>query len=176
MPSDDPGCPACRTPLRKDPLGRHSYRCQTCGGTLEGFYPFRSSLAEGLGQHLWVAAAEGREVEPCPYCYRPMRSPADGGEIPGGLGICRGCEQVWVPGSAASWVAAHADRGPDGAVARLNAPAECPNCGAPYEPDQDGRCRYCRVQLTTAPAAVIVFEQPSPSAHGGLWGLLDRPL
>lgn len=172
----DPGCPSCRSPLRKDPLGRNSYRCQTCSGILEGFSPFRVALADGLGQRLWVAAAEGREIEPCPYCSRPMRSPGEvEGEVPKGLGICRGCEQVWIPGPAAGWVAGQAAKGPDGISGRISAPAECPNCGAPYDPDPSGRCHYCRTELAAPEAPVVVFEQSAPSA-GGLWGLLERPL
>ncbi|HET9077153.1 MAG TPA: hypothetical protein VFN68_09485 [Acidimicrobiales bacterium] len=178
MSPDLPGCPDCGCPLRKESLpGTHSYRCQACGGSLEGFSPFRRALAEGVGQHLWVAAAGGPEIRPCPYCSRPMRTPDPGdADFPRGLGICRGCEQVWIPTSAEPWLAERRAAGPTAAPATPAGPTECPNCGAPYEPDPTGRCRYCRAQLAAPPAPVIVIEQPAPATRGTWWDLLGRPL
>ena len=180
MPPAPPDCPACRVPLRRPAgPGPGPYRCPACAGTLEGFSPFRAGLAEGAAQRLWVACAGGAAGDPCPYCNRPLRIPVDA-DAPPGLGICRGCEQVWIPASALGWVTGHAapgrPAGPPPAAASAP-PADCPNCGAPAETDPEGRCRYCRVQITAPPPPVIIFEQPAaPAGRGGFWGLLDRPL
>ena len=184
----DRSCPECGAPLQRDPGGSHRLDCAACGGHLLGLSPFEQLLAEGVGSRLWVASKDGVPGGPCPWCSRAMTAPVEsdpaGTDWPPGLLMCHLCQQVWVPAGARPWMAAHASptgAGLYGAGAAV-APAltECPTCGAPLEPDDMGRCRYCRAQVA-APRPVVVELQPAADPLGGglLSGLarfLDSPL
>jgi hypothetical protein len=96
------------------------------------------------------------------------------------MALCHTCQQVWVPVSAADWLAANAANiggkaGQTGVASPLTAtppPSECANCGAPYEPDEAGRCRYCRAQISAPAPIVFTVEETTPSGRSGS-GLLE---
>lgn len=178
-------CPQCSGPLRPDPADPHRLECRPCGGVLVGLSPFERMLTDGVGTRMWVASHDGSPAGPCPWCGRPMASPAPGAGGPAGLAVCHLCQQVWIPAAAGPWMTAHAAPGPVPAPGAPAAPpgavaAECSNCGAPAEPDQLGRCRYCHAQIA-APQPVTVELVPDPEPLGGgvlsgLARLLDQPL
>ena len=156
------------------------YGCAACDGRLLGLRPFEQLVPDGLGAALWIASAGGAPAGRCPFCDRALCAvPASAGG-PDGLAVCRLCEQVWLPATAAPWLAAQAaqaapaaaDGAAAGAAALATMPTRCGECGAPWQPDEMGRCHYCHTQLT-APAPVVVFE-PAPVAAGDLLGALAR--
>lgn len=152
-------CPDCGAPLEvAQAAGARTLVCRSCGGRLFGLSPFEKMLTDGAGSRVWVASATGEQGGACPYCSAPMHRPA-GGEVPAGLAVCRTCQEVWVPAGGADWLTAHAGTGggPDPLSPLL--PAECTNCGAPYQPDEEGRCHWCHAQIA-APQPVVVFMQP----------------
>ena len=130
-----------------------------------GLSPFEHMLDEGLGAHLWVASAGGSTAGPCPYCSAPMHRPdapvTDAAAA--GLAFCRICQEAWVPGASSGWMEEHRSGGPAGESAvRPAPPAECANCGAPYAPDDAGRCRYCHAQIGAPQPIVVVLDTPPP--------------
>jgi hypothetical protein len=133
------------------------YACGGCKGHLMGLAPFEREHP-GDGRRLWVASDGGAEAGTCPFCNGHLRTPPIDGAPPG-LGMCRRCEQVWVP--------AGADAGLPSAPAPTDAPPprrhadECPECGAPWAPGPDGCCRYCRERLTAADPTVVIIERAS---------------
>jgi len=141
-----------------------------------GVSPFAHTLAEGIGARLWVASEDGAPGGPCPFCARPMRQvpPQDDGSA--GIAACHRCEQVWVPPSAGAWVAAHAARPAAGSEPPAEHSLRCDGCGAPWEPDGDGRCRFCHVQLSTPQAVVVTLvpaRRPGDRLLDAITGLLD---
>ena len=134
---------------------------------MHGLSPFEHLLTPGLGVRVWIASSEGSTGGPCPYCSLPMHRPdglpAEDGDP--GLLVCRTCQEVWVPGGASEWMTANRAAGGNdpGPAAVVMPPNQCQNCGAPFEPDGDGRCAYCRAQIA-APAPVVVVLQPDPPA------------
>jgi hypothetical protein len=167
--------------------------CGRCRGRMVGLSPFERLLQDGVGAAVWVASASGEPGPPCPFCSRPMRRvPAEAGPDglatysergADGLAVCRTCQEVWVPASAAGWMHEHAAPHGEEAGCRWSEsvlPCECPNCGAPLQPDPLGRCRYCHAQVS-APAPIVI-EPPGEDAGPGhdllgiLTGLFTRPL
>jgi DNA-directed RNA polymerase subunit RPC12/RpoP len=156
-------CPDCGSPLSvvSDRAGR-TLVCPSCQGRLYGLSPFERMLSDGVGVRVWTGAAEGSSGGPCPYCSVPMHHPDGDPDAPRGLGVCRTCQEIWVPEAAREWMAANGAGGPAMASAEMAAPpAECSNCGAPYQPDEDGRCHWCHAQIG-APQPVVVLMQPEP--------------
>lgn len=151
-------CPDCGAALAPVPSASHILACPSCGGRVYGLAPFERMLASGTGPRIWIAAASGSAGPPCPYCSSPMRRPDAEPGAPQGLAVCRSCEQVWVPQAATAWMAANGAGG--GSVLPPPLSATCDNCGAPYSPDEEGRCRYCHAQIG-APAPVVVFVDGS---------------
>jgi hypothetical protein len=151
------------------------YGCAGCGGRLLGLRPFEQLLTDGVGARLWMASEAGDPAGACPFCSQALHTvPASAGG-PGGLAMCRVDQQVWIPADAQSWLAAHAAAPDSTGVPPLAAmPTRCDECGAPWQPDDMGRCRFCHVQLT-APAPVVVFESPptTPPAND-LLGVISR--
>jgi hypothetical protein len=148
------------------------YQCGGCGGRLFGLSPFEQLLQEGVGAHLWVASKSGAPGVDCPFCTHPMRQPTAEASLPAGLAACHTCQQVWVPASASDWMAAHLAAGAalPSADPQL---VECSLCGAPFQPDDDGRCRYCRAQIAApAPIVVLASESPGVPAATGVLGSL----
>jgi hypothetical protein len=144
-------CPQCATPMHRVVDHGIRYGCAACAGHLLGLVPFRHLLRDGEGGRIWVASEAGELTGACPFCGQPMREvPASAGG-PAGMAVCRTCEQVWIPGSAEGWLADHAPHGVDGLVRLPVLPSECNDCGAPWQPDDMGRCPFCHAQLT-APA------------------------
>jgi hypothetical protein len=124
-------------------------------------------LDDGVGARVWTGAADGSPAGPCPYCSAPMRHPDGDPDAPPALAVCRTCQEVWVPDSASEWVAAHAASGAGGPVVASDAlPADCANCGAPYQPDEDGRCHWCHAQIA-APQPLVMLVQPDPVPDRG---------
>ena len=160
-------CPDCGTPLTVSSVnGGRTLDCPSCHGRMYGLSPFERLLADGVGARVWTGAAEGGPAGLCPYCSGGMHRPDADPDAAAGLAVCRSCQQVWVPCSASGWMSAHAAptavAGAAGAV-----PSECTNCGAPYRPDEDGRCRWCRAQIA-APQPLVVLMQPEPQPEWGL--------
>ena len=166
-----PSCPECGAPLQRDPAGSHRLDCAACGGSLHGLSPFEQLLAEGVGARLWVASKDGPAGVACPWCSRPMTAPV-APDSPAGLVMCHLCQQVWVPAGAGSWMAAHASPAAvaTGTATGPGRATECAICGAPLDPDDMGRCRYCRAQVA-APRPIVVELQPASDPLGG--GLLS---
>lgn len=124
-------------------------------------------LDDGMGAAVWVAAAAGPAAGSCPYCSLPMHRPAGSDAAAAGIAVCRLCQEVWVPATGSEWVAAHTPARPSGtAPAAPATPAECANCGAPYTPDEDGRCEYCKAQIG-APQPLVVMLAPEPVPDRG---------
>ena len=158
------------------------YECPRCHGKLLGLSPFEGLLEDGMGAAVWVASAAGEPGDACPFCSRPMHRP--GGDAgPKGLAVCRTCLEVWIPASASAWMSEHAARRSDGSEPSWSEsarPSECPTCGAPLQPDELGRCRYCHAQVS-APAPVIMAAPAEDPGSGHdlleiLTGLFTRPL
>jgi Zn-finger nucleic acid-binding protein len=166
MPSS---CPDCAAPLTVvTSAGSRILVCSSCRGRMMGLSPFEHLLADGAGAQVWVGSEEGGPAGPCPYCHAALRHPDGDPEAAVGLAVCRTCQQVWVPASAAEWMTAHAaSSGRPGADAAsvVAAPAQCSNCGAPYQPDEDGRCHWCQAQIAAPQPIVMFMEQPVPD-HG----------
>jgi hypothetical protein len=109
-----------------------------------------------------------------------MRQATADASLPAGLAACHTCQQVWVPASAGDWLAAHLAAG----AARPSAdtpPVECSHCGAPFQPDDDGRCRYCRAQIADRPPIVVLASPPAAlpartGVLGPLVALLTQPV
>jgi hypothetical protein len=141
-----------------------------------GLRPFEDLVADGLGAQLWIASESGKPAGGCPFCNQSLHAvpPSAGG--PEGMAMCRLCQQVWLPSGADSWVTAHAGRSGAGGPSPLAAmPTRCEECGAPWQPDDMGRCHYCQAQLTVP--TVVVFETPpapAPRAADVLMGALAR--
>ena len=167
-------CPDCASPLSVSPVnGSRVLGCPSCRGRLYGLSPFERMLAEGVGARVWTGAEDGSAAGHCPYCSAPMRRPDGDADAAPGLCVCRMCQEVWVPASAADWMASHTASSSGGgaaagaAVSAPVVPAECGNCGAPYEPDEDGKCHWCHAQIAAAqPVVVLVQPEPEPD-----WGL-----
>lgn len=163
-------CPDCGAALSVSASsGSRVLDCPSCKGRLYGLSPFERLLAEGVGVRVWTGASEGSTAGPCPYCSAPMHHPDGDPDAAPGLCVCRMCQEVWVPASAGAWMAAHsappATGGADGGAVPV--PAECANCGAPYQPDGDGKCRWCHAQIA-APQPVVMLMQPDPEPDWGL--------
>jgi len=136
------------------------HECASCGGRLVGLAPFQGQLEPADASRVWRQSEEGAAVGRCPFCGGDLHAPA-GEPDAGGLAMCRRCQQVWVPKTAAPWIEAHtARKQPDEPEPQRLHPDDCPNCGAPYSPDANGHCRYCRAELDD-PVPVIV-ALPSP--------------
>ena len=163
----DHRCPDCGAALQtaSTPGGR-VLSCPTCRGHLYGLSPFERMLADGVGARVWTASETGASGPACPYCGAAMHGAAGVGAD---LSVCRTDQVVWVPDGAADWVAAHrpATGAPEPAVATL--PAQCANCGAPYQPDEEGRCHWCHAQIAAPQPLVMVMESEAPPEP--TWGL-----
>ena len=163
-------CPDCGAPLSVTVAGgSRVLSCPSCEGRLYGLSPFERLLADGVGVRVWTGAASGRPAGPCPYCSAPMHRPDGDADAAAGLAVCRTCQEVWVPASAGGWMAAHASASASG-VAGAAAPAvptQCANCGAPYQPDEDGKCHWCHAQIG-APAPLVMVVQSPPEPDRGL--------
>ena len=161
-------CPDCGVPLSVSAAsGSRVLDCPSCHGRLYGLSPFERLLADGVGVRVWTGAADGSPAGPCPYCSAPMRRPDGDPDAPPGLCVCRMCQEVWVPASAEGWMDGHAAPSAAGAGAPRSVPTECANCGAPYQPDEDGKCRWCHAQIA-APQPVVMLMQPAPEPDWGL--------
>ncbi|HWE53925.1 MAG TPA: hypothetical protein VG435_00340 [Acidimicrobiales bacterium] len=147
-------CPDCGAPLASVPSASHILACPSCDGRVYGLAPFERMLNDGVGARIWMASASGPPGSACPYCSKPMHRPEAAPGAPEGLAVCRLCQEVWVPGPATAWMVANGATAPEPMAPAL--PATCANCGAPYEPDESGHCKYCQAQIG-APAPVVVF-------------------
>jgi DNA-directed RNA polymerase subunit RPC12/RpoP len=163
-------CPDCAGPLQvSSSAGARTLNCTTCGGHLYGLAPFEHMLDDGIGATIWVAAAAGPPAGSCPYCSLPMHRPAGSDAGAAGIAVCRLCQEVWVPANGSEWLAEHKPARPSVATPQAPAvPAECSNCGAPYTPDEDGRCEYCKAQIA-APQPVVVMLAPMPDRGSRLF-------
>jgi Zn-finger nucleic acid-binding protein len=182
MPNDPTQCPGCGAAMSPSTNGgARLYQCPSCEGRLIGLSPFEKLLQDGVGARLWVAASGGEPGPRCPFCTQAMRQPAADADVPAGLAMCHTCQQVWIPASAADWINAHAAHldGPSPFAAAATAPTECANCGAPFQPDDLGRCRYCHSQIAAPTPIVFELDQPAvpnTSFGGGLLGALASVL
>ncbi|MBV9661845.1 MAG: hypothetical protein JO337_11880 [Acidimicrobiales bacterium] len=128
-------------------------------------------MPEGEGARMWVASNEGTDAAPCAFCARPTKA------APEGVCFCHRCQEVWVPPGFV------VPNPPPAVSGLLPAPAatRCGNCGAPIEPDEMGRCRYCRAQVAAPQPIVVEIDSGARSGSGdrlldGLVGLLTDPL
>lgn len=155
-------CPDCASVLSvAAEQGARMLICPSCQGRLIGLSPFEHALEEGVGAGVWMGAASGSPAGACPYCSQAMRRPdADSAADPS-LAVCRTCQEIWVPAGAAAWMTAHSVSGAASPLAAVPAPTECANCGAPFEPDEEGRCHFCHAQIAT-PRPVVMIMQPAP--------------
>ena len=164
------------------------YGCGGCGGRMMGLRPFENLLEDGLGARVWIASeAEGvggagragGAGGACPFCARAMQAPTADAGAPDGLAVCHVCHQVWMPASADDWIRAHAAPGVSALPQAAPLPSVCSNCGAPLQPDEDGRCRFCHTQVA-APAPIVVNVESTPTAGDrfldALSGLLTKPV
>ena len=145
-------------PLGDGPLvtgmanGRHE-TCPGCKGFAVTIWLLDELLVDGVGGAIW-RASEGASADghPCPGCRAAMRRVT--GPKGATVEVCRTCEVVWVDAAvqpllpARPELAALAPLGASGGIGSAS-PSVCPNCGAPYSTDEDGRCRYCRAQVAT---------------------------
>ncbi|HMC40662.1 MAG TPA: hypothetical protein VKI19_13430 [Acidimicrobiales bacterium] len=160
-------CPDCAAPLTViSSAGARTLECRSCGGRLYGLSPFERQLADGVGARLWTGAASGSPAGPCPYCSNPMHHSDGDPDAPAVVAVCRLCQEVWVPAAAADWLTAH--RAADGSAPTVPTapPAECSNCGGPFQPDEGGRCHWCHAQIT-APQPLLLMLQPEPAVDSG---------
>lgn len=176
--ADAPPCPGCGSSLSRVADHGVSHRCPSCGGEVLGLSPFERLVEDGLGRRAWVSSATGTGDCPCPWCGGAMLSPARDDGLPEGIAFCHVCEQVWVSAEAQAWLArqrANGDGTEPAAPARpAPVPACCGNCGGPFQPDQDGRCRFCRSQLVEPqPAFAAEPALPVGTANRVLDGLLS---
>ena len=141
----------------------------------------RERIEEGVGSRVWVACAATAQSGPtCPYCSQSMRSPDPQPGLPAGLAVCRLCQQVLVPASASEWMTQYAVTAAAGGIGGPPAadgtflPSECSSCGAPYEPDENGRCRYCHTQIAAIQAPVVLEANPyATMPTSGVTTLMD---
>lgn len=176
MPTDSTSCPVCGVPMQVSNGHGVSHVCANCGGRLVGLSPFEQALQDGVGRHMWVASNDGEPGVACPFCTRPMRQPSPDAGAPAGMAICHTCQQVWIPASSASWMTANAARTGETSAPLAAQPAECANCGAPFQPDDMGRCQYCHTQIA-APTPIVFEVAPERApAPGGLLGALASVL
>lgn len=167
-------CPDCSAPLTVVAAnGARTLDCPSCRGRLYGLSPFERMLSEGVGVRVWTGAADGSAAGPCPYCNVPMHRPDGDPDAAPGIAVCRRCQEVWVPAGASEWMSAHtaagdAGSGPGGSGSLASAPpSECSSCGAPYQPDEEGRCHWCHAQIA-APQPIVFMMQPEPEPQFGL--------
>jgi hypothetical protein len=82
---------------------------------------------------------------------------------------------VWVPLAADPWISEHS---PARGVSPLRQlPNKCGECGAPWQPDDQGACPYCHAQLTAPVLATLEPTHPASTAQPFLntvIGLFDR--
>jgi Zn-finger nucleic acid-binding protein len=179
MATDPTQCPGCGAAMVTSTTGGVRYQCPSCGGRLIGLSPFEKLLQDGVGARVWVASNGGEPGARCPFCTQAMRQAAADGAT--GLAVCHTCQQVWVPSSATDWMnanSAHADGAPAFTEA-TGSPTECANCGAPYQPDELGQCRFCHSQISAPTPIVFEVDQPAvpnPAFRGGLLGALASVL
>src|SRR5262249_4305418 len=114
---------------------------------------------------VWRQSDEATPAGRCPFCNGEMRAPE--GEVgAGGLAVCRRCQQVWVPKTAKPWMEAHAARAtPDEPATKWSHPDTCPSCGAPFSPDANGHCRYCRAELSDPVPVLVAMPSDEPSSQ-----------
>lgn len=162
-------CPDCGSELTVSSAGgARTLDCPSCKGRLCGLSPFERMLADGVGARVWTGAATGGPAGPCPYCSVPMHRPDGDPDAPAGLAVCRTCQEVWLPATASAWLAGHASPAATGGPsAPAGPPAKCSNCGAPFRPDEDGKCHWCHTQIA-APQPVVLVLQPEPTPDWGL--------
>jgi hypothetical protein len=164
-------CPGCGQQMTQ--VADHGVRFQCgCGGRMIGLAPFKHLLDEGVGARVYVAATEPDPAVTCPFCQRGLSRPPASAEGPPGVAVCRLCEQVWLPADAGDWMAGHAFRAA-AAEAPAAEPSRCEGCGAPWAPDSEGRCRYCRAQLSTPQPVLVVMAPPRPAVDGVVGGLTE---
>ena len=163
-------CPDCGSPLSVAPgTGARTLTCPSCQGRLYGLAPFERLLTDGVGARVWTGSESGSAAGPCPCCSRPMHHADADDEAHSALAVCRMCQEVWVPASTADWMAAHSTGGGTGAASASAAappPADCVNCGAPFQPDDDGKCHWCHTQIGAPEPAVVFVETPQPASSG----------
>jgi Zn-finger nucleic acid-binding protein len=180
MPGEDAHCPGCGAPMTRAADHGVRFECGQCGGRLLGLSPFEQLLQDGVGARLWVASSSGAAGGPCPFCGQAMHHAGEGADAAAGFLMCRTCQEVWIPADAGDWLGAHAHPGallPARAGTRAD---RCGTCGAPLEPDEMGRCRFCHTQLT-APEPIVVNIQGAPAGTGNklldaVVGLLNAPI
>jgi hypothetical protein len=147
MGSEPLACPLCGTAMADATSQSSGRTCRSCGARLIGLAPFERLLQEGVGNGVWIACAETPRSGPaCPFCQQGMHQPPPEAVMPKDLSVCRLCQQVLVPASATEWMTQFALSAPGAGPVAAPAPAtptDCSNCGAPYEPDENGCCRYC---------------------------------
>jgi hypothetical protein len=165
-------CPDCGMTLSVASGGAagRTLVCPSCAGHLYGLAPFERLLADGVGTRVWIGSAEGSTGGPCPYCSTAMHEPDGDADAAKGIWVCRMCQEIWVRASAADWMVAHARPGAGeagGAAGAGSAPAECSNCGAPFQPDDDGRCHWCHTQIGAPEPMVVFVPAPEQATSGG---------
>jgi hypothetical protein len=142
------------------------HECGSCGGRLVGLVPFQEELVPEDAARVWRLSEEGTAVGRCPFCDGELRAP-DGEAGTGGLAVCRRCQQVWVPKAAAPWMEAHAAHSKaDAPASQPSHPDSCPSCGAPYSPDANGDCRYCRAELADPVPVLVAVPSEKPFVEG----------
>ena len=138
------------------------YQCGSCGGRLLGLRPFEDLLEDGLGARMWIASEGGSPCGTCPFCGQTMRQPGPDSAAPDGIGVCHTCQQVWIASSCSAWMDSHsARREAPAAPCAAALPSSCPNCGAPLQPDELGRCRFCHTQVVASPPIEITLAEPA---------------
>ena len=147
--------------------GGRTLVCPSCSGHLYGLAPFERMLSDGVGPRVWTGSSEGSTGGPCPYCSAAMRKPDGDADAPKGISVCRTCQEIWVPASADAWMQSHAAAGSAGVAPSAATPTECQTCGAPFQPDPDGRCHWCHTQITAAEPVVVFMPSPEPAPAGG---------
>jgi hypothetical protein len=157
-------------PLGDGPLvpsmanGRHE-TCPGCKGFAVTIWLLEELLVDGAGGSIWRASeGAGQDGHPCPDCRKAMR------RVKGPKGatveLCRECELVWVDAEVQPLLPARPELAGLAALAGSSGigtsdPTVCPNCGGPFNPTEEGLCRYCR-----AVVARPVLETSGPELAG----------
>jgi len=149
--------------------GRHE-TCPGCKGFAVTIWLLDELLVDGVGGAIWRASeGAGADGHPCPGCRKPMRRVT--GPKPATLEVCRDCEVVWVDAAvqpllpARPELAALAPLAASGGLG-TSAPVVCPNCGAPFDADEEGECRYCRAKVAAPVLATSAPELAQDASSG----------
>lgn len=165
----DAACPTCHAALVARSTGPAPGQvCPSGHGCALTLPVFRSIVGPDAATAIWVAADTAPPgAATCPFCHHPLHDvtapPTQAGTAH--VSVCRPCVAVWVPAGQDALLPAAAPAAARGAEApAIAAPDRCEGCGAPWQPDADGACRYCHHRMNV-PAQVVVLHDGAGDAE-----------